>query len=113
MHATASRVMATAVLALFVGSGIAGCGKATVPKDQVAQQISDQLTKQVGQKPDSVTCPDDLPATVGATVRCTLKAGTDTLGVTAKVTSVDGSNVKFDIQVDQNVTPGATPTPTS
>jgi hypothetical protein len=109
----APRVVA-AVLALFVGFGIAGCGgTAAVPKDQVAQQISDQLTKQVGQKPDSVSCPDDLPATVGATVRCTLKAGTDSLGVTAKVTAVDGSNVKFDIQVDQTVTPGATPPPTS
>ncbi|MCW2632734.1 MAG: hypothetical protein JWR88_1696 [Pseudonocardia sp.] len=109
----APRVVAAAVLALFVGFGIAGCGTATVSKDQVAQQISDQLTKQVGQKPDSVSCPDDLPATVGATVRCTLKVATDSLGVTAKVTAVDGSNVKFDIQVDQTVTPGATPPPTS
>ncbi|MBA2309973.1 MAG: DUF4333 domain-containing protein [Pseudonocardiales bacterium] len=103
------RVLAAAVLAAFVVLGTAGCGAASVPKEQVAQQISDQLNQQIGQRPDSVTCPEDLPATVGATVRCTLKAGTDSLGVVAKVSSVDGSNVKYDIQVDQNVTP--TPTP--
>ena len=38
---------------------------------------------------------------VGATQRCTLKAGADTYGVTVTVTSVQGTDVKFDIQVDQ------------
>lgn len=107
------RSVAAAILAVFVLLGVAGCGAASVPKEQVAQQISDQLNQQIGQRPDSVTCPEDLPATVGATVRCTLKAGSDSLGVVAKVTSVDGSNVKYNIQVDQTVTPGPTPTPTS
>jgi hypothetical protein len=72
----------------------------TIPKDDVAKQISDQLTQQVGHKPDSVTCPDNLKATVGATLRCQLTDGTTKLGVTATVTGVQGGNVKYDIKVD-------------
>ncbi len=112
MFATSRRLLATALLAALVSLGGAACsGSANVPRDQVGQQISDQLNQQIGQRPDSVTCPEDLPAKVGASVRCTLKAGTDTLGVTATVTSVEGTNVKFNIQVDQTITPApATPT---
>jgi len=52
-----------------------------------------------GKQVDEVSCPD-LSATVGASQRCTLKAGGDTYGVTVTVTSVQGTDVKFDIQVD-------------
>ena len=42
----------------------------------------------------------DLPAEVGATLRCTLDEGTSTTGVTATVTQVTGSDVEFNIKVD-------------
>ncbi|WP_307644745.1 DUF4333 domain-containing protein [Nocardia uniformis] len=38
---------------------------------------------------------------VGTTMRCTLTAGGDTLGLTVTVTSVDGDNVKYDVEVDE------------
>ena len=44
----------------------------TVDKNQVAKVISYQLTQQVGKKPDSVTCPDNLKGVQGATLRCEL-----------------------------------------
>jgi hypothetical protein len=72
----------------------------------VAQSVLTQLAAD-GKQVDEVSCPD-LPATVGATQRCTLKAGGDTYGVTVTVTSVQDNDVKFDIQVDQ--TPLTTPT---
>ena len=72
----------------------------TVDKDAVAEQISEQLTQQVGRAPESVTCPSDLKGEVGATLRCELTDSGDTYGVTATVTKVDGTNVKFDIKVD-------------
>lgn len=71
-----------------------------VDRAEVAKQISEQLEKGVGKAPDKVTCPDDLEAKVGATLRCELTEGGDTLGVQVKVTAVEGSNAKFDIQVD-------------
>jgi hypothetical protein len=65
----------------------------------VAQSVLTQL-KAEGKQVDQVSCPD-LPATVGVAQRCTLQAGADTYGVTVTVTSVQGTDVKFDIQVDK------------
>jgi uncharacterized protein DUF4333 len=81
--------------------GAAACsGDKSVSKTDVANQISSQLAGQVGHKPDSVTCPDDLKAAVGATQRCELTDQGATYGVTVTVSSVDGDNVKYDIKVD-------------
>jgi hypothetical protein len=68
----------------------------------VAQSVLTQLAAD-GKQVDEVSCPD-LPATVGASERCTLKAGADSYGVTVTVTGVQGTDVKFDIQVDQTPT---------
>jgi hypothetical protein len=68
----------------------------------VAQSVLNQL-KAEGKQVATVSCPD-LPATVGASERCTLQAGADTYGVTVTVTSVQGTDVKFDIQVDKTPT---------
>jgi uncharacterized protein DUF4333 len=87
--------LATTVACSFsVGSGV------TVDKKDLAKEISAQLEKQVGRAPDSVDCPDDLKGEVGATTRCTLKDGSDTYGVNVNVTKVDGTDVKFDLKVD-------------
>lgn len=67
---------------------------------EVAQSVFDQLTATVGTEPDEVGCPD-LPAEVGATVRCDLTADAETYGVTVTTTSVDGGQVAFDIAVDE------------
>jgi Domain of unknown function (DUF4333) len=74
----------------------------TVDKDQVAEQISDQLGQQVGHKPESVTCPDNLKGTKGATLKCELTDEGKTYGVNVTVTDVkDGGDVLFDIKVDE------------
>ncbi len=69
----------------------------------VEQQVSDQLAAQVGQTPDDITCPGDLPAEVGATMTCLLTAGTDTIDVYLTVTTVDGMDVGYDIKVADQV----------
>lgn len=69
----------------------------------VEQQVSDQLAAQVGQTPDDITCPGDLPAEVGATMTCLLTAGTDTIDVYLTVTAVDGMDVGYDIKVADQV----------
>lgn len=64
----------------------------------VAQSVMNRLT--AGGKPvDRVSCPD-LAAVVGAWERCTLVSDGVTYGVTVTVTSVQGADVGFDIQVD-------------
>jgi hypothetical protein len=82
---------------------VAACssGPPMVAKNDLAGEISNQLKQQVGRAPDSVTCPDDLKGEVGTKERCELKDGSDTYGVTVTVTSVKGTDVKFDIKVDE------------
>ena len=72
----------------------------TVDKNLVASKLSDQLTEKVGRKPDSVTCPDNLKGTQGATLRCELKDEGQTYGVTVTVSDVDAGDVHFDFKVD-------------
>ncbi len=61
------------------------------------------VEKKVGQTPKSVTCPGDLAAQTGTTMRCILTADDGTaFGVTVTVTAVDTStgNVGLDMKVD-------------
>jgi hypothetical protein len=83
----------------------------TVDKKDVAQQISDQVEQQNGKRPDSVSCPDNLKGVQGATLRCTLVDAGQTYGVNVTVTSVEGSDVKFDIKVDDQPITSTSPTP--
>jgi hypothetical protein len=77
----------------------------TVGKDEVASAIRRQVTQQVGQQPDSVTCPDNLKGVAGATLQCQLISGTDKYGVLVTVTSVDAGDVKFHFKVDDQPQP--------
>jgi hypothetical protein len=86
-------------LALLLATGCSS-GEATVPRDEVAKQASAVLAEQAGQEPDDFTCAEDLPAKVGASIRCELTAGGQKIGVTVTTTSVEGSRANFDVQVD-------------
>lgn len=98
------RLIASVLLGFAAATTAAGCsfsiGGVSVAKDDVAKEISNQLQQEVGRAPESVNCPSDLKGEVGATLKCELQDNGDTYGVTATVTQVDGSNVKFDIKVD-------------
>jgi hypothetical protein len=75
-----SRSLAAAAVSITLGAAGAGLAPAAyanpnlgldvVYRDDVANQISNQLSQQVGHKPGSVSCPRDLVATAGATLRC-------------------------------------------
>jgi hypothetical protein len=81
---------------------LAACSSSDLTADDVAQGAEDALEAEVGARPD-ISCPDDLPAEVGATTRCTLSAGGDPqkYGVTVTVTQVDGTTAHFDVKVDK------------
>ncbi len=88
-------------------SGIAGCSS-SVPADQVSSTIVTQLKGQgVAVDGDQVACPGELPAEVGQTVRCTFTAGGQPVDAVAKVSSVDGSTVNFDISTEAKPVPKA------
>ncbi len=81
-----------------------GSSSHSVSKSEVASQITSKLTDAAGNKPDSVNCPSDLPAKVGAQLNCEMKVKNQTFNVNVTVTSVNGSDVKFDMveTVDKN-----------
>jgi fibronectin type 3 domain-containing protein len=74
----------------------------TVDKDQVSSILSHKLTQQVGRKPDSVTCPDNLKGVQGATLRCELTDSGQKYGISVTVTNVDAGDVNFDYKVDDH-----------
>ncbi len=92
------RLLTRSVVALVLGA--AACSSGSASSSDLEGEVSSQLEALVGQAPDSVSCPDELPAEVGAEVRCTLTSDETTFGLTVTVTSVDGDVVIFDIVVD-------------
>ena len=98
-----------AAAGLMASAGACSCSigassSHAVSKTDVAQQITSKLTDAAGNKPDSVTCPSDLPAKVGAQLNCEMKVKNQTFNVNVTVTSVNGNDVKFDMveTVDKN-----------
>lgn len=88
---------ATVFVTLIACGTLSSCGASAVTASDVEDQIVTQLTDADGNKPDSASCPDDLPAEVGETMECTVTAGDQEIKVEVKVTKVDGNDVNFDI----------------
>jgi hypothetical protein len=76
---------------------VGGSTEKSVASTDVADQISSKVNEKAGHKPDSVTCPGDLKAEVGATLDCQMTDDGQNYGVNVTVTSVDGAKVNFDI----------------
>ena len=97
-----------AAVGLMASAGACSCSVGTsspaVGTSDVASQITSKMTDAAGNKPDSVTCPSDLPAKVGAQLNCEMKVKNQTFNVNVTVTSVNGNDVKFDMveTVDKN-----------
>lgn len=102
---TARRVLGpVALLVLLTTSACSASvsvGRSQVPTDQLEVKVSDALEQAVGRAPESVDCPDPLPAEEGAEVRCTLTDGGQSLGLTASARAVDGEDVDIWVEVDE------------
>jgi len=92
------RSLATVGLAVTLGAALAGCSS-TVPKDDVASAISGKLTEQ-GITANGVTCPEDLDAEVGKSVRCEFTVEGQPVDAVATVTSLQGDQANFDITTE-------------
>ncbi|TFV53831.1 DUF4333 domain-containing protein [Blastococcus sp. TF02A-35] len=92
-----------AVAALGVAALLlTACGTDPATAAEVAAEAERVLEERTG-VPSEVTCPDELPAEVGADVRCRLAPEGDTqaYGVTVTVTRVDGDALDLDVRVDE------------
>lgn len=79
--------------AVGLAAAVAGCsaGEKVLDKSYVETTSAKQLAAQVHQPVPTVTCPDDMPAKVGAKMTCTLVAQGETTKypVYVEVDSVD------------------------
>ena len=73
----------------------------TMDKAQVASTISDQIAQQTQQKPDSVSCPDNLKVIQGATLTCDMAQGGQTYSVTVDVSAVAAGVPTVEISNEQ------------
>ena len=113
--ATAGLVLGVVFTLLGVGAialGVIAAKSLTtsVAQAEVESQIGDQFQITTGHRPQQVSCAQDLPATLGATVACTVTNAGTTLPVLATVTSLDGATAHFSIDL---VHPAPAPDPTS
>lgn len=99
-------VLAASFFVPALALGLTACGAGSVSTDDLEEQVASMLEEQTGNTPDSVDCPDELPAEEDATVRCTYEMLDYEVGVTVTTTSVDGSEVNFSIKVDDEPTSG-------
>ena len=88
-------------LALTACEAEVSTGDDTINASNLETEASNSLTKEFGQKPASVSCPEDLKAEVGEREICSLEDQQGgTYDMTITITSVDeGGNAKFNIQV--------------
>ncbi|MEE3750447.1 DUF4333 domain-containing protein [Mycobacterium intracellulare] len=95
---------AAGLTAVITGCSCSIGSSHAVSRSDVAGQITAKMTDAAGNKPESVNCPNDLPAKVGAQVNCEMTVKNRPFGVSVTVTRVDGSDVKFDMveMVDKN-----------
>lgn len=98
------RTLVVAVVAAGLIAGAGGChfsvnssSSHSVSKNDVAAQIKEKMTDVNGNKPDSVKCPGNLPAKVGAELTCEMKLNDVKYSVKVTVTSVQGKDVQFDM----------------
>ncbi|MET7989326.1 DUF4333 domain-containing protein [Amycolatopsis sp. NPDC005232] len=87
---------------------VAGCSAHVevtrrVAKTDLEKGIADALQSSIGQRPDTVTCPGPIDAKVGQQMRCELSAGTTRAGLTATINTVNGSDVRYSVKVDDHV----------
>jgi hypothetical protein len=104
-------------MAAVVSNGLAACGSSSISASDVASKAKDALNPQLAAIPnslDSVSCPNDLAAKVGASETCT---GVESRGakvrITATVASVSGSNANLNFKIvgladSSSPTPGTT-----
>ncbi|KOX09986.1 hypothetical protein ADL05_24920 [Nocardiopsis sp. NRRL B-16309] len=92
-------VLGALPLLLSTGCSFSIGGPGDVDAELVAERSSEMLAE-AGQAPDEFTCTQDLPAEVGAEIRCNMVSGGMNYGVTITATSVNGTSVQWNIQVD-------------
>jgi Domain of unknown function (DUF4333) len=97
------QAVVTAGSAVLLVLGAVACGggdgAGDLARDDVASTIGAQLQEQ-GVQAEDVSCPEDLPAEVGRSVRCEFVVDGQPVDAVATVGSVEGETVRYDIRTE-------------
>ncbi len=64
-------------------------------KAEVERSFLDELTKQLGTRPDTASCAGDLEGRPGNTVDCAVTSGPDSGAFRLTVTAVNGTEIDY------------------
>ena len=70
-------------------------------KNDIAKGLTDILEEQLGARPDSITCDDDMVGEKGNSIDCTVSMGADDQVYTLTVTGVDGDSIDFNYETKE------------
>lgn len=98
-----TRAVGACAAAALLTAGLAGCAK-YVPMDDVARTIKIELDKK-SPGISEVTCPQDLDATIGASIRCSFTRGEQPADAIATVSAIEGDTAKYDITIEARPIP--------
>jgi hypothetical protein len=101
---TLRRSGALIVVAAGLAVGLGACSN-VVPKDDVASAVGTELQNQGVTIDAGVTCPEDLEAEVGRSIRCEFTSEGQPVDAVASVTSVQGDQANFDIVTEARPIP--------
>src|SRR5262249_18713704 len=100
LHTVISAVGALAAVCAVVSgcdASVGVGGKPAVSKDALQTDIANRLEK-AGEKPQSVTCREDLIGEVGKTARCeVVMSPTNSFEPVITVTSTDGNTINYEM----------------
>jgi hypothetical protein len=64
-------------------------------KTEIESSLLDQLQQQLGRRPDSASCTDNLEGRTGTSIDCNVVSGGDSKTFAVTVTGVDGSKINY------------------
>lgn len=95
-----SSLRASSLLILSISAVLlTACGEAEVAKADVEQSAMKQLSASVGKESPPITCPSGLKAKTGTKLVCSMPINDKTYDVNVTVTEVEGTNVKYAVEV--------------
>ncbi|MFC0674993.1 DUF4333 domain-containing protein [Brachybacterium hainanense] len=94
-------LMLPALAAVLAGCSFSFGGDVSVAQEEAEKQIIDLIGPQLPEEIESADCPGSLAGEVGTTMTCTITVGGASYDTILTVTSVEGKQVNFDIDVPE------------
>jgi Domain of unknown function (DUF4333) len=94
-----ARALRCAGVSAALTAGLGGCGAPALDGARVVATLSAELANH-GVRADDLSCPNDLPAEVGRSVRCTFTVSGQPVDAVATISAVNGGTVTYDVHTE-------------